>query len=580
MKNRFARKIIILYATFITGIILFLLFFFNNLFYDAHLTVIKREMEEKITFVAQIFLDERADYSKPETIVKAAETAAKIVKLRLTVVGTDGRIITDTEATDVAHMDNHLYRPEIQNAMTGKTGFYLRRSSTLKTDMLYCAKRNGPYFIRLAKPLHEIDESIASLRSGVLTAGFVLALGAFLLIVFATRRIAKPIAETGEFATQFAAGNFERRILQYSDDEIGSVQRSLNAMADTIVRTIDDLRRGQEKLRTTLETIPDGIALIDPDGRISFSNGALAAILGITSVPAGRLHFEIIRSREINLAIENILKTGTSSRPVEISLGDRTYELFVNRVHEDDNRHSALVLLHDMTEQKRVDRIKSELVGNMSHELKTPIAIMRGYLETIRENIPADATVRPFIDKAMENADRQSSLITDILKLHAMESAAEFPTEQIHITSIIDSVVTLIRPKAAERNVSFSIMTGDIPQPVKANRFLAEEIFFNLIDNAVNYNNQDGSVTVTAEAANGILFIHVDDTGIGIPADSINRIFERFYRVDKSRSRATGGTGLGLSIVKHACELLGWKVYAVAARRGSRFTVEIPSDRV
>jgi len=575
MKNRFARKIILLYATFITGIILFLLFFFNTLFYNAHLTVIKREMEEKATFVEQIFLEEHVTPDNPESIINAVKTSARIVKLRITIISANGTVITDSEAPDVTHMDNHLYRPEIQNAMADGTGFNIRRSATIKTDTLYCAKRNGIYFIRLAKPLHEIDKSVAALRGGVLTAGFVLALGSFLLLVFATRRIAKPIAETGEFAVQFASGNFDRRILHYSDDEIGSVQRSLNAMADTIVRTINDLRSGQEKLRTTLETIPDGIALISPDGKISFSNGALASILGIPSVPSGRLHFEIIRSKEINLAIEHILETGVCPRPEEISIDDRIYELFINKVHEGDSGHSALILLHDITEQKRIERIKSELVGNMSHELKTPIAIMRGYLETIRENIPSDAPTRPFIDKAIENADRQSLLITDILKLHAMESSSDFPRDIIDLGGIIDSVITLIRPKAAERNVSFNVNTASLPSPIQGSRFLAEEIFFNLIDNAVNYNNPSGKVSVYTELSDGSVLVHIEDTGIGIPDDSIDRIFERFYRVDKSRSRATGGTGLGLSIVKHACELLGWKVHATSIHNGSRFTVSI-----
>ncbi|HEY1406343.1 MAG TPA: histidine kinase dimerization/phospho-acceptor domain-containing protein, partial [Spirochaetota bacterium] len=539
MRKRFARKIIFLYATFITGIILFLLLFFNNLIYDAHLSIIKREMDEKGNFVEQIFREEHASPDKPDSITRAAKTAAGIINLRLTVINSDGRVISDSEVPDVSLMENHLYRPEIQDSRENKMGFHIRRSATVKTDMLYCAKKYGSVYIRLAKPLHEIDASIAILRRGVLTAGTVLAIGTLLLIILVSRRLAKPIAETGEFATQFASGNFDRRILNYSDDEIGSVQRALNAMADTLVGTINDLRSGQEKLRTTLETIPDGIALVAPDGKISFSNKAFADIFALSVSPVGRLHFEIIRSREINLELEAILKNGTPPRPEEISLGDRIFELFLNRVREGDAQHSALLLLHDITEQKKMERIKSELVGNMSHELKTPIAIMRGYLETIRESTQPNEQIRQFIDKAIENADRQNSLITDILKLHLMESSTEFPREEIHLDSIIDSIITLIKPKAAEKEISFSVHTEDLKRRIPGNRFLAEEIFFNLIDNAVNYNNPHGSVTIRSERGEKSILIHVEDTGIGIPSDSIDRIFERFYRVDKSRSRAT-----------------------------------------
>jgi two-component system phosphate regulon sensor histidine kinase PhoR len=577
MRFRFARKIILFYATFIAGIIAFLLIFFNNLMYNAHLSVIKREMDEKITFAEQIIREEGAFEKGIDAIQQSIALCAKITKLRITIVTTNGKVIADSEVPDIPGMENHLYRPEIQDAIEGITGFHIRRSATVNYDTLYCARRSSDYFIRLAKPLHEINDSLRSLRQGVLLAGIILALGSFLLIVIVSRRIAKPVGETGAFAVKFASGDLAQRIMNYADDEIGDVQRSLNSMADTIARTIDNLRAEQEKLHTTFETIPDGIALIASDGRIVFANNAFRHIIDATGDPSGRLHFEVIRSRNLNRTIVELLSNGTALHFEEELSGGRIYEVFLHGVSKGMNSDSALLLLHDITEAKRIERIKTELVGNMSHELKTPITIMRGYLETIQDNLSADHPMRPFIDKALENADRQTSLINDILKLHLMESRKEFPLEPVHLTEIIDGIITLIKPKSTAKEISFSVDYHSLPEKINGSRFLAEEIFFNLIDNAVGYNNVHGSVSIHAESSENRYMIMIDDTGPGIPAEEIERIFERFYRVEKSRSRATGGTGLGLSIVKHACELMGWKITACAIHTGSRFTVEIPA---
>jgi two-component system, OmpR family, phosphate regulon sensor histidine kinase PhoR len=580
-RQRFARKIILMYSVFIGIVVAFLLFYSVNLVYSMHLSVIKREMVEKLGVVELLLKEENS--LRPGQNIRIDDVmrkSAHIINLRLTIIDFKGKVIADTEVDNPSLMDNHLYRPEIKDASAEKIGYSIRRSATLRFDTLYSAKKSEAYYIRLAKPLNEIETSVSAIRKGVFTAGILLAIGSLIMIGFYSLRLSKPIRETGEFALQFARGELHSRIKNYTDDEIGYVQRSLNMMADTIEDKIKMISEEREKLRITLETIPEGIALLSFDKKIVFTNTTFNKIFGINHTPMGRLYFEAIRNRAINAYIDAILSTERQVQFDEDMADGRIFSVIMSVVHESETVRSIVIVMHDVTESKKIERIKADLVGNMSHELKTPITIMKGYLETVKESIMNPDVCRPMIDKAIENADRQTSLINDILKLHRMERSNDFPREDVNVGELVHNCINIIKPKSAEKDILFSVEMSALSSAVKGNRFLAEEIFFNLIDNAVNYNNPRGHVAITAEKKNSHLAVHIEDTGIGIPKESISRIFERFYRVDKSRSRATGGTGLGLSIVKHAAELMGWDISVDALDHGTRFTVIIPVQSV
>ena len=234
-----------------------------------------------------------------------------------------------------------------------------------------------------------------------------------------------------------------------------------------------------------------------------------------------------------------------------------------------------LIVIHDITEKKKMDQLKTDLVGNLSHELKTPIAIIKGYLETIETNMDDIDMCAGFISKALSNVDRQDSIINDMLKLNRLETMTDISTEKINIKEIIDNCVEILGGKLNSRDITIECDI-DIPErDVIGNRFLAEEIFFNIIVNAINYSNPEGRIKITAEQGDNKTIVSISDSGIGIPEESICRIFERFYRVDKSRSRATGGTGLGLSIVKHAVEILKWGIDVSSSSDGTIFFIKI-----
>jgi two-component system, OmpR family, phosphate regulon sensor histidine kinase PhoR len=576
-KKRLARKIMLVYALFLGGVLGFLLPYSINLVYNTHLNIIKREMKEKLGVIELLFEEENAlRHNNSHLVSVIMEKSASITGLRLTIISADGKVTADSEVKDISTLDNHLYRAEVIDASKNEYGFSLRRSSSVKHDTLYCVKKYGLFYIRLAKPLEEIDRSISVMRNGVLAAGITIGLITLILMVFVTRRISKPIRETEDFAQQFASGDLSSRIQNYSNDEIGHVQRSLNMMADTIETKIHDITAEGKKFFTTLETIPDGIVLVSPERKIIFMNSAFKKIYGISRNPEGLLYFEVIRSRIFNAGIDAMFMSQNSSVFDDENPSGLIFSIKMSLVNGDGGWSSVLAVVHDVTESRKIERIKADLVGNMSHELKTPITIMKGYLETIREILDNKEQCRTMIDKAIENADRQTSIINDILKLHRMERSGEFPLEDVNIKDLVVNCINIIRPKAIEKDILFSSDFSSIPGPLRGSRFLAEEIFFNLIDNAVNYNNPRGHVAVSTSKDEKFYYVNIEDTGIGIPNESVSRIFERFYRVDKSRSRETGGTGLGLSIVKHAAELMGWDVTVKPLDKGSCFTVVIP----
>ena len=306
---------------------------------------------------------------------------------------------------------------------------------------------------------------------------------------------------------------------------------------------------------------------------VEFANSSFIMMFSSGTAVQGRKSYEVIRSRRINTRIDDALAKRKPLNFEEELSGGQVLEILITHVTGISGDVPLLLIIRDITEKKRIDRMKSDLVGNMSHELKTPIAIMKGYLETIQSNIADVKMSKMLIERAIENADRQNSLINDILKLHMIETSAEIVRERIDLEEIIQGCIKILTVKAADKNVriDFSIEAPSVLE--NSSRFLSEEILFNIIDNAVNYNNSGGSVTVKLMNEGSSLVCLIRDTGMGIPAESIDRIFERFYRVDKSRSRATGGTGLGLSIVRHAADLLGWRISVKSDTGGTEFRI-------
>ena len=575
--KKISNKIIILYSMLIMTLVVFLILLFNDFIVDALITARKGDMVERARFIENAIsipdtAGVRPDSNRLNDRVKSLSDG---VGARITVIAHDGRVLADSDVDNPSEMENHMYRHEVRGALAEGSGTSIRYSSTLKTEMLYYAVKSGPWVIRMAKPLYEIEENLRRVRKLIVFSSIFIVITAFIIIIFISKKITGPINETLDFARDFSSGNYSRRILNYSEDEIGALQKSLNRLAETIVDKINSLIFEQNKLKITLESITEGIVVIGDDRKVLIANRAFGDFIDVDYDITGRLYFEAIRSRSLNSKIEYVLSTGLPASFEEKLINGRIFDVYINPIKELDTLQGILVVLRDITEKKKIEQIKTDLVGNMSHELKTPITIMKGYLETIQENLTDTALCRDYVDRAIENADRQNAIINDILKLNLIETARDVMEDEFNIHEMISSCLEILAPKASKKNITVSSSIESVNETVKSNRFLAEEVFFNLIDNAINYNRESGRITITAEKNGMARKIMIADTGIGIPEESIDRLFERFYRVDKSRSRATGGTGLGLSIVKHAVELLGWDVKVASGPDGSVFTIEI-----
>lgn len=574
MLKKLSTRLIISYIilTVILAAVIFSLV--GGLLKSIHLNIIKTEMSK---YDELIDLEFRKMSVKPEPSAALSGMISElsdIMKLRITIIKADGSVIADSEVRDFPHLENHQYRKEVIEALGSGSGFSIRYSSTLKTDMLYYAIFKDNFIIRLAKPLHDVDRSLLILQKQIFNVSVAVLLVSIIMIVFISIKITNPFRETLNFAADFADGNYKRRIMNYSNDEIGTLQKALNKMADKIVETLNDHVFEQKKLEATLDSISDGIAMIDSSKHIVIYNNSFISMLGITAGFENMQYFEVIRNSTLNSRIEKNLKTGEKDSFVVEMSNERFFEAVINPIRDKKLVQGILIVLHDISEKRRIEKIKSDLVSNVSHELKTPIAIVKGYLETIKENYSNREQSMNFIDRAIDNVDRQNALIQDIIKLSMVESPREFEKEKIDVRTIIEKCLDLLSPRIAKREIALeNNLNSGIDYTVTGNLFLVEEIFFNIIDNGINYNSEKGKLSISSSETSGELQIKISDTGIGIPAEYRDRIFERFYRVDKSRSRATGGTGLGLSIVKHAAMVLGWEISVESDNSGSTFTV-------
>lgn len=574
MLKKISNKLIVSYFTLTVILITIIFSLLGSFLRITHINIIKSEMSGYNALIDYEFTKMAVKPVQSDALSGMISDLAEIIKLRITIIKPDGTVIADSDVKDISHLENHQYRKEIIEALGTGAGFSTRYSSTLKTDMLYYAIFKGPFIIRLAKPLYEVDRSLASLRSLVINVAVFAVVFSVVIIVLISVKITRPFKETLSFAADFASGNYRRRILNYSDDEIGALQKALNTMADKIVATIDDHILEQRKLEATLDSISDGIAIVDTSKNIVIYNNSFLMMLGITGELKNKQYFEIIRNSAVNKRIIKSLKSGEKENFVVEVSSDRFYEAVITPIKAERIIQGILIVLHDISEKRKIEKIKSDLVSNASHELKTPIAIVRGYLETVKENYDNRELTMNFIDRAVENVDRQVNLIQDIIKLNMIESGRDFDFENTDLKVIIQRCLDLLAPRISERGLNLvNDLNNDMDYTVPGNMFLVEEIFFNILDNGINYNREKGTLSITGSDNADRLTIRISDTGVGIPADLKDRIFERFYRVDKSRSRATGGTGLGLSIVKHAAMILSWDITVDSGLNGSVFTI-------
>ncbi len=579
MFKRLKTKLIVVYSVALVCFISFLLIYSSSHIHKEFTVFLKNELQQSNDYINTYCLSFHKPINKQffsYEIVTVLKNLSHKSSMHITIIQSDGTVLFDSDA-DFQMMENHSYRPEILQATKKGVGTAIRFSQTMKADMLYVAEYFDGYYISSAKSLDTVNALISSITKNILVAGIIILVLSIGVTFINSSTFTKPITESLQFINNFFDGDLNARIYNYKDDELGLLQKAMNRLADSIQQRINELSGEKNKLFMIIESIHDPIALIDENKKLSVYNGAFAHCFDLSNELVNKYYYTLIRHSDLNAKI-HVSLLQKQKIIFEETINNKNFQIFIYPFQ--DPSSGVLLVMHDVTEQKRIQQLKSDLVGNLSHELKTPISIIRGYLETIKDNICDHQTTQQFLEHALLNVERQNAIINDMLKLNQLETSTYYLNETINVKDCISRCIDLLMPKIQKKNLTIAMELDSLPEKITGNDFLAEEIFFNIIDNAINYNNEGGSIAITASANTNALIIRIADTGIGIPPDEIPRIFERFYRVDKSRSRETGGTGLGLSIVKHAALILGWKIDVSSSMNGSTFSVSIPTYKV
>lgn len=497
---------------------------------------------------------------------------------RVTVIAIDGTVLGDSElsVSEVEAVDNHATRPEILEAQDVGTGTSRRYSNTIRTDMLYVAVAFDHGTVRVSKPLQEVDAAIQRLRVVLALAGVLaLALAGFvagLLSHFVSGRLRTLVDAAHAMAEPSGTPT---RLPVSSSDEIGGLAGSFNRMAEDLEETVSALADERNRFETVLESMDEAVLAIDSGDRVTTINGAAREMLGLSSKLGPKPTLDLIRVPEL----AELVGHAREGRPcdLEIELIDRGRRRVLARATPQAGGGAVLVM-HDVTEIRRLETVRRDFVANVSHELRTPVSIIRANAETLLEGGLADSDdSRRFLEAMLRHADRLGRLVADLLDISRIEAGKyQMNPKAVKMAPIVRRVLEVVDAKAEAKGMSIEL---DVPEEVEAyvDPKALEQVLVNLVENAVKYTPEEGHVEVAAVPGKSQLRLEVRDNGPGIDPKHRARIFERFYRVDPGRSRDMGGTGLGLSIVRHLIEAMGGQV-GVEGREphGSLFWVSVP----
>ena len=518
------------------------------------------------------------------------KTLGQKINCRITIIYFDGVVLADSERDidQALKMDNHSTRPEVKIALNGNTGADTRYSSTLRMDMLYVAlpikdSNKVAGVLRLALPLDSVQKTLLNIRNIILLS-FLFVLGVALVIgsIFA-RTITKPINRIIDISRKFSEGDFSKRLIGEPRDELGELASTLNNMAQAIEDKIKEVNSQNQELVAIFNSMVEGVIVTDNQGRIVTINPTVERIFSLSKTGVrNKLFLEAIRSTDIAEIVSSVLKDGKSiTKESEILAPEhKILKLSASPILEHNSITGCVVVLHDITQIRKLETMRSDFIANVSHELKTPLTSIKGFVETLLEGALEDKKNSvSFLRIIKEHADRLNDMINDLLSLSYLEAReVKLDTEKINIKDLTDRVLSGFKSQQKKKSIE---IINDISASIsiKADTGKIEQVLTNLIDNAIKYNRDKGIIKLYSQDMGSSVKITVEDSGFGIPEKDIPRIFERFYRVDKARSRELGGTGLGLSIVKHIIELHKGSIGVDSTETvGSKFWFTLPQQ--
>jgi two-component system phosphate regulon sensor histidine kinase PhoR len=437
-------------------------------------------------------------------------------------------------------------------------------------------------FVRVALALHEIGRTTGRVRRTVAIVGIIVGLIDIPFLFWLARRYSEPIDAMRQMARRVAGGDFEARAPVNLGGELGELGEALNQMSNQLEMRLRELNAEKAELNATLSNMIEGVLVVDTSSRIRLANVTVRRQFNLPEGVLGRTVMEAFRNKSLQEIITQALSNDQVSARELSFYGEEERVFDVNGAclrGQDGTRTGVVVVFHDITRIKQLENVRKEFVANVSHELRTPLSIIKGYVETLLDDQPPDNTTgRQFLQTIEKHSLRLEALIDDLLSISELESQqARLELKPVSLRATVEAVVEELKKRAQERSMAVGLdMPGTVPA-VRADAQRLHQVLFNLLDNAIKYTQTGGRVTVTARETDGDVEVCVRDNGMGIAPEHLPRIFERFYRADKGRSREMGGTGLGLSIVKHIVLAHGGRVWAESQlEKGSSFYFTVP----
>lgn len=526
-----------------------------------------------------------------ESLHDAAHRVGNDIGLRVTVIRADGQVYGDSERTieGLLQMDNHRSRPEIVSALAAGKGESTRYSRTLNAEMLYLAfpilapGAPSPWgVLRVAMPLTEVDRRVRAFHFDLLLAGAAAMAVALIVAFIVLQRTRRPLLELTQAARQIDGEILIGADLRNSQDEFGELARAFHEMSRRIQEKVEELSRERTQLSAILSSLVEGVIAVDHEGQILLLNAAAEKLFGVSSKDTrGRPALEVLRHQALYTVMQETLQQGRSvSHEVTIhSPQERTLKVQSVPMSYGEGHTGVLAAFYDITELRRLETLRQEFVANVSHELKTPLTAIKGYVDTLLEGAIEDPQHnREFLKIIEEHTRHLTLLIDDVLDLSAIEAKrVQLHMESVSLSDLVSRLIKGLAPMAKAKQVTIENSLSEALPKVLADRDKLAQILMNLLDNAIKFNRNQGTVTIKAAAETSQLILTIRDTGIGIAPADLPRIFERFYRADKAHSHDIAGTGLGLAIVKHLLDAHQGTISVTSVPgEGSTFVITLP----
>ena len=541
MRRRIFFKLLLAFALVITATVVTLDFYVTGAWEKSLRQEIERTLTEKTVMFAH-----RVDTDRSHSLQEIAAEEGKAAAARATVIAPTGKVLADSEA-EASSMENHAQRKEFVAALHGSVGSDERRSHTLGIPFLYIAAPVNGGAVRLAYPLSDLEATSRQVRRTLLISSAI-AFGIALIIAgLAAQFTARRLGRILSFADRVASGDLTARIAEPSEDEIGQIAAALDRTARKLEESFLAVQNSRHELETLLNSMQDAVIAISHDGRVQWANRSMDRVLA-EHVRLSAPVVETVRDPDFLSSLRGAADTNqvVSVRAGSIVPG-RNFEVTAAPMPGG----GAVAVLRDLTETERVEKTRRDFIANVSHELRTPLTSIQGYAETLLDSAPGNDHVREFLEIIRKNASRMSRLTEDLLTLARVESGEQhFDLQPVTADELLQEAAENFREVARSQGVEL-LVHNSADTPVLADREAIHQVFSNLVDNALKYGKAGGKIIIGARPAKKGVEFYVRDFGAGIPYEHLPRLFERFYRVDKARSRESGGTGLGLAIAKH-----------------------------